>query len=153
MCEKYQIPRKCCTPVFFACFVCALFSLCARKFLAKSETQEPRKLFCVTHLVCYVYPFLDSYEANRSVPVCPSITAYDYTDNVPPDVCFGDQMNHSMINPNQCQLYSIGLRYDAWDSNCLFQFKDDKGQKLPFEMANSIVKMKTRTLTKEELEN
>ena len=62
-------------------------------------------------------------------------------------------MNHSMINPNQCQLYSIGLCYDAWDSNCLFQFKDDKGQKLPFEMANSIVKMKTRTLTKEELEN
>ena len=57
MCEKDQSPQKYCTLVLFALFFCALLIFCARKFHAKSETQEPGKIIveCTVYTLIYCY--------------------------------------------------------------------------------------------------
>ena len=41
---KYLILLRYCTPIMFACFVCAFLSLCAHNFPEKSITREPKKI-------------------------------------------------------------------------------------------------------------
>ena len=53
---KYKIPRKYCTPVMFALFVCDLLSFCARKFPAKSKIRELGKIIieCISYKLHWV---------------------------------------------------------------------------------------------------
>ena len=83
-----------------------------RNFVAEAFTGQ----------VCDVAPFLLSYGATRSIPVCTGITAYDQPDSretmlleYPQGLFFGEKMDQSLINPNQSRMHGIGLWNDAWD--------------------------------------
>ena len=64
--SKYLKPQKYCTPIMFTRFVCALLSLCARKFPAKSETQDIMKFIVGCNLyVSKSSAILDLRKANK----------------------------------------------------------------------------------------
>ena len=72
-------------------------------------------------MVCSVTPFLEDYEATHNVRVCCGATAY--TSDTGKTIIlifgqglwFGDKMSKSLINPNQCRAFGVGVCDDPTD--------------------------------------
>lgn len=111
--------------------------------------------------VCSVQPFSDTYSPMEDVPVVTGVTAYDdentgFTYLLEFNQCLwmGDQLDHSLINPNQVRSHGLSLCDDPYDPHRpLGVVLPDSGELLPFQIAGNIVLMKTRTPTSDELEN
>lgn len=114
-----------------------------------------------TSQVCDVYPYSDSYQPKENVPVVTGVTAYDdeetgFTYLLEFNQCLwmGDELDHSLINPNQVRAHGISLCDDAYDEFRPLGFKvPDSGEILPFKLEGNTVVMKTRTPTVDELES
>ena len=106
-----------------------------------------------------VYPYNDSYEPIKDVPIVTGASAYTNTQGVTyillinEALYYGDKMDHNLLNPNQIRHNNISY----WDNpynkdhplgidipNTLFVPLASKGTKVQFE---------TRTPTNDELEN
>ena len=68
-------------------------------------------LFTWTCMECTVSPFLDEYDSQENIPICSGATAYT-GDNGKTVILifgqglwFGERLNKSIINPNQCRAY------------------------------------------------
>ena len=61
---KNQIPQKYCTPVMFACFVCALLSFCAHEIPENTKPENPGKLSWNTPLIPTAVRILFSMRIN-----------------------------------------------------------------------------------------
>ena len=76
-----------------------------------------------TSEVCSVSPFLSEYDSVTDVPICNTATAVDLESGETiilefgQGLWFGDRMDHSLINPNQCRSFGISLCDDPTDPN------------------------------------
>ena len=74
-----------------------------------------------TSEVCQVSPFLSEYEEQMDVPICTAVTALDMDDGETillqfgQGLWFGERMDRSLINPNQCRAYGISICDDPTD--------------------------------------
>ena len=67
---------------------------------------------------------------------------------------FGEQLPHSLINPNQIRANSIPFCDDPTDSNRKLEFEDpETGRHISFEMHGPYCSIMTRTPSAEELES
>ena len=76
-----------------------------------------------TELECTVSPFLSSYENTENVKVCTAATAYTnehgrtYIMIFGQGLWFGEKMEKSLINPNQCRDFGVQVCDDPTDPN------------------------------------
>ena len=107
--------------------------------------------------MCTVSPFLDEYDSTENIEICSAATAW--TDNTGQvfilvfgqGLWFGDRMNRSLINPNQCRAFGISVCDDPTDPHRSLGFHTDTIT-IPFSMDGSIASTKTRCPTQEELD-
>jgi len=111
-----------------------------------------------TGRICDVAPFLTDLPNQQGVQICSGATAYDngnggtYILIINEAIWFGDQMQHSLINPNQVRAYGVSLCDDPTDPNCQLGM-DVQDTFIPFTMSGTTCSFTTRTPTSWELEN
>ena len=99
--------------------------------------------FSWTDLVCTVSPFLSSYKAQEEVRICSAATtvALDSGETVVlifrQGLWFGEKMDKSLINPNQCRSYGVGVCDDPKDPSRHLGFFHDKLH-LPLDMRGTV---------------
>ena len=113
--------------------------------------------FTWTDLVCSVSPFLGEYDATENVRICSGATAYTTAEGETiilifgQGLWFGERMDKSLINPNQCRSFGIGVCDDPTDPyRQLGFFHDDEF--FPLFMQGSTAMMLTRRPTAQELD-
>ena len=112
-----------------------------------------------TNYCCDVTPFLNSYQAIKNVPVVSAATAYDDHETGETIILefhqglwFGQQMSHSLINPNQCRHFGIQICDDPFDPHRPLGIHDPVTAIFaPLQYAGNIVKMPTRAPSHAEL--
>ena len=95
--------------------------------------------FTWTGLECTVSPFLDEYDSQENIPICSGATVFTTKNGETvilifgQGLWFGDRLNKSLINPNQCRAYGIPLCDDPTDPYRVlgFQLED---YDIPFKM-------------------
>ena len=113
--------------------------------------------FSWTDLVCSVSPFLSEYTAVEDIRICSGATAYTTNDGETvvlifgQGLWFGDRMDRSLINPNQCRAYGVGVCDDPTDPYRQLGFYHDD-EFFPMQMNGSIAVMNTRRPTRQELD-
>eukprot|EP00957_Ditylum_brightwellii_P129940 9911289-Ditylum_brightwellii.AAC.1 len=107
---------------------------------------------------CDVYPFYAKYESIQNVPVIQAVTAYDDSNEnthllvINEAFFFGDEMNDTLINPNQIHMYGHMVNDDSFDSIQPFRISHKDGLFILFEMKGTNVHFETRVPTNEEPE-
>lgn len=106
-----------------------------------------------------VSPFSNEYDALKDVPIASAATAYDNPDTGETIILefhqglwFGDRMEHSLINPNQCRANGIDLCDDPWDRYRELAITTDEAT-IPLQYRKNIVYWKTRAPTVKELKD
>ena len=111
-----------------------------------------------TSQVCSVSPFLDSYDSKTDVPICTVVTAVDLDDGrtilleAGQGLYFGDEMDKSLINPNQLRAFGVPVCDDPTDSHRQLGI-DLKSVTIPMTMQGSICGFVSRCPSDEELES
>ena len=111
-----------------------------------------------SNLMCSVYPFLSEYTTTDNVEICTAATAWtSHTGQVyilvfGQGLWFGDRMDRSLINPNQCRSYGISLCDDPTDPHRTLGFQTNT-LNIPLFMEGTIATMSTRCPSLEELES
>ena len=110
-----------------------------------------------TNRTADVYPYNDAYETIENVPIVSGSTAYDHPDGTTSILIFnealyyGNQMKHSLINPNQVRYKGL----DFWDNplrdNNLFM-EVTKILNVPLKFKGKKCIFESRVPTKEELD-
>ena len=116
-------------------------------------------LFFTGH-VCQVQPFIDTYQSIENVEICTAATAYDdvktgltYILIFNQGLWFGQRLQHSLINPNQCRAAGIDLCDDPFDPFRSLSIHDPvTDTTLPLEMNGTICQFTTRVPSNDELE-
>jgi hypothetical protein len=114
-----------------------------------------------TQKVCDVNGFSDSFKTIPNVPICTACTAYDDPETgdviileFPQGLWFGEKMDHSLINPNQCRAFGISLCDDPYDKHRPLEIHDPYTNiRVPLTFSHSIVSVLTRAPTENEIIN
>ena len=113
-----------------------------------------------TNRVCDVHAFTDQVDTVSNIPVVTGATAAALPNGetviqvVHQGLYFGDQMPHSLINPNQIRANSIPFCDDPTDPNRKLGFEDpETGEHVSFGMHGPYCSIQTRTPSAEEIEN
>ena len=122
------------------------------------------KVLEFTEKSCDVYPYADSYEPIKNVPIAKVATAYDHPTGETFIIIFGqalymgDTMEHSLICPNQARVNGVivedvpkHLSPGKSSSHSIF-FPDDDVQ-LPLQLNGVISCFPTRFPSDHELNN
>ena len=110
-----------------------------------------------TSEVCSVSPFLDEYNSQDDVPICSAATAVDLDQGQTlilvfgQGLWFGNRMDKSLINPNQCRAYGIGVCDDPTDPHRELGIYVDDDDIIPLSMSGSTCGLTSRAPTDEEL--
>ena len=113
--------------------------------------------FSWTGTVCTVSPFLSTYEALADVKICSAATAValDTGETVVlifgQGLWFGEKMDKSLINPNQCRAYGVGVCDDPTDPHRHLGFYHED-QYLPLYMSGTTAGFESRCPTSQELD-
>ena len=89
------------------------------------------RVISFTSEVCSVSPYLSEYDSITDIPICTAATAVDMDSGETiilefgQGIWFGDRLNHSLINPNQCRSHGISVCDDPTDQT------RDIGMELP----------------------
>jgi len=81
------------------------------------------RVISFTSEVFSVSPYLSEYDSITNIPICTAATAVDMDSGETiilkfgQGLWFGDRLNHSLINPNQCRSYGISVCDDPTDQN------------------------------------
>ena len=108
---------------------------------------------------CQVSPFLNTYETTKDIPVTKCGTVWTSVTDGREYLLIGDQMlwfgkqlEHSLLNPNQMQMYGLSVCDDPWDEHRALGI--DFGETfIPFETEATNVMFETRVLTNEEIDD
>jgi hypothetical protein len=107
--------------------------------------------------MCTVSPFLDEYTSMENVEICTGATAWT-DDNgqvfilvFGQGLWFGERMNKSLINPNQCRAFGTSVCDDPTDPHRSLGFHTEETT-IPLRMDGSIALTSTRCPTHEELD-
>ncbi|GFH56846.1 hypothetical protein CTEN210_13322 [Chaetoceros tenuissimus] len=109
-----------------------------------------------TSQVCTVSPFLDLYDSRQDVPICTGVTAVDLNDGATilleagQGLYFGNEMDRSLINPNQLRAFGIPVCDDPTDQHRKLGIDLGK-EHVPMTMKGSICGFVSRCPTDEEL--
>lgn len=105
---------------------------------------------------CSVAQFLAEYDKTQDIDIVTGTSAVDLSDGSTV-ICvfgqglwFGDRMEKSLVNPNQCRLYGISLCDDPTDPHCPLAIRKERFS-IPMQMFNSSCGFEYRHLTLEEL--
>ncbi|GFH48949.1 hypothetical protein CTEN210_05425 [Chaetoceros tenuissimus] len=111
-----------------------------------------------TRQQCSVAPFLAEYDETQNVDIVTGATAVDLEDGST-IVCvfgqglwFGDRMEKSLINPNQCRHYGVSLCDDPTNPHRPLAIRKERFS-IPMQMFNSSCGIESRRPTMEELES
>jgi hypothetical protein len=95
---------------------------------------------------CEVSPFSDEYTKMTDVPVAAAILIFNQ------GLWFGDKLENSLINPNQCRMHGISLCDDPFDPDRALGFADPFTKTtVPMEFGHSVVYFISRAPTVEEI--
>lgn len=114
-----------------------------------------------TGQVCEVSPFTDTFAPIKNVQICTACTAYDDLETglttileFPQGLWLADQLDHSLINPNQCRSYGISICDDPFDPYRELGIHDPETNiSIPLSLESTIVLMRTRAPTQDEIKN
>ena len=74
-----------------------------------------------TSEVCSVSPYLSDYDTIHDIPICTASTAVDLDSGetiiLEFGLWFGERMEHSLINPNQCRSFGVRVCDDPTDEH------------------------------------
>jgi hypothetical protein len=108
---------------------------------------------------CDVSLYTEAYEAIKSVPIVQAATVYDNKDIgettiliLNEAIWMGDQMEHTLINPNQLRAYGITAQDNPFDPAPIFISTEDNEFTLPLNSKESVLGVATRTPTNQELQ-
>jgi hypothetical protein len=110
--------------------------------------------------MCEVSPFSNEYQTMTNIPVATAATAWD--DPISGETIillfnqglwFGDNLQNSLINPNQCRAHGIEINDNPFDQRGQpLSIKDEiTGIEVPMQFHNSIIYARTRAPTLEEI--
>ena len=108
---------------------------------------------------CDVSPYTDTYEAIKSVPIATAGTAWTSTETgetyilvLHEGLCMGDQMEHSLLNPNQFQHFGVTVQDNPFADAPLYISTKNGDFVLPLEILGTNIVAETRTPTGRELQ-
>jgi len=108
---------------------------------------------------CDVSPYTDAYEAIKSVPIVQAATAHDNLETGETNILIlneaiwmGDQMDHTLVNPNQLRAYGITIQDNPFDAAPIFIATEDQDFTLPLTTRGTVIGVATRTPTAHELQ-
>jgi hypothetical protein len=110
-----------------------------------------------TSSVATVSPFLAEYEAQMDVPIVTAATAYDTNAGETiilvfgQGLWFGDKMDRSLINPNQCRTFGINICDDPTDQHRNLGITLDGDYFVPMSMDGTICGFTSRCPSNDEL--
>ena len=111
-----------------------------------------------TRQQCSVAPFLAEYDETQNIDIVTGATAVDLEDGSTV-ICvfgqglwFGDRMEKSLINPNQCRHYGVSLCDDPTDPHRSLAIRKERFS-IPMHIFNSSRGFESRRPTMEELES
>jgi len=102
---------------------------------------------------------ISEYNSVNHIPICTAATAVELDSSETiilefgQGLWFGDRLNHSLINPNQCRSYGISLCDDPTDPNRDIGMELPDNYFLPFKMRETTCYFKTRSPDVEEFES
>lgn len=105
-----------------------------------------------TRQKCSVAPFLAEYDETTNVDIVTGATAVDLEDGSTivlvfgQGLWFGDRMEKSLINPNQCRHYGVSLCDDPTDPNRPLAIRKERFL-IPMNMFNSSCGFESRRPT------
>ena len=111
-----------------------------------------------TRQKCSVSPFLAEYDETTDIDIVTGATAVDLEDGSTvilvfgQGLWFGDRMEKSLINPNQCRHFGVSLCDDPMDPHRPLAIRKER-YSIPMTMFNSSCGFESRRPTPEELEN
>lgn len=108
---------------------------------------------------CDVSPFTDSYNKINSVPIASAATAWTSSDTGTTYILvfheglwMPEQMEHSLINPNQLRYFGTVVQDNPYSKSPLFIMTEDSSFVLPLDTIGTNIVANTRTPTSEELD-
>lgn len=113
--------------------------------------------FSWTGFVCSVSPFLAEYNSVEDIRICSGATAHTLENGETvilifgQGLWFGERMDKSLINPNQCRSFGVGVCDDPTDPYRQLGFYHDD-EYFPIRMDGSTALLYTRCPTRQELD-
>ena len=108
---------------------------------------------------CSVSPFLDELGSTENIDICTGATAWTHPSGevfilvFGQGLWFGNRMEKSLINPNQCRAYGVSLCDDPTDPHRDLGFYSEPDDLfIPMSMNGSFCSLLTRCPTRDELE-
>ena len=107
--------------------------------------------------MCTVSPFLSEYSSTENIEICTAATAWTdrngkiYILIFGQGLWFGDRMDRSLINPNQCRSFGVSVCDDPTDPHRSLGFYTDQVT-VELYMEGTIALTQTRCPTLEELD-
>ena len=117
------------------------------------------KVISFTSEICSESPYLSEYDSVYDIPICTAATAVELDSGETiilefgQGLWFGDRLNQSLINPNQCRSYGISVCDDPTDPNRDIGMECPDNYFLPFKMRGTTCYFKSRSPDVEELES
>jgi hypothetical protein len=106
-----------------------------------------------------VSPYTEAYKAIKPLPIVQAATAYDNRDTgkttiliLNEAIWMGDQMEHTLINPNQLRAYGITVQDNPFNPAPIFISSEDNEFTLPLSSKGTVLGVATRTPTGQELQ-
>ena len=108
---------------------------------------------------CDVSPYTDAYDSIKNVPIVQAATAWTSEETGETIILvfnealwMGNQMEHSLINPNQLRHFGIHVQDNPYALAPLFIMAEDTSFSLPLAADGTTIFADTRTPTQQELE-
>ena len=108
---------------------------------------------------CDVSPYTDAYEPIKSVPIVQAATAWTSLDSGETYILvfneglwMGDQLSHTLINPNQLRSFGITVQDNPFTGSPLYIATEDEEFVMPLGISGTNIIAETRTPTDEELQ-
>ena len=116
------------------------------------------RVISFTSEVCSVSPYLSEYDSLEDIPICTAATAVELESGETiilkfgQGLWFGDRMEHSLINPNQCRSYGIRVCDDPTDEYRKLGMELSDDYVVPFLMKGTTCYFESRSPDLSEIE-
>jgi len=111
-----------------------------------------------TSEVCSVSPYLSKYDSITDIPICTAATAVNLDSGETiilefgQGLWFGERMEHSLINPNQCRSFGIRVCDDPTDEYRTLGMELSDDYVVPFQMRGTTCNFQSRSPSMSEIE-
>ncbi len=116
------------------------------------------RVISFTSEVCSLSPYLSEYDSITDIPICTTATAVDLNSGETiilefgQGLWFGNRMDHSLVNPNQCRAFGIRINDDPTDATRILGMELSDDYVVPFTMRGTTCAFQSRSPSTLELE-